>query len=189
MNRVDAVLIHAMVSVTLLVPFLFHFVVVYFLRPSAKIVSVVVSVPGRIGRAFSTSSKSSTSLGLTLVSPCIAGRDGAAGSGSYSFSGNLIVIRPAMSAVNDAMMANPPPHHILALVGSLPSAEEARKISVSIAKTLPEINNQPHPRNKTISKYAHDAIRSASTPAKILMFAMMANVLAAFIGPSKNSFF
>ena len=38
--------IYSIISVTVLDPFLFHFVVTYFVRPSAMISDVVVSLPG-----------------------------------------------------------------------------------------------------------------------------------------------
>lgn len=180
---------YAKVSVTVVVPSLFHFVVVYFRRPSSKIISVVVSVPGRIGRAVSPTSGSSKSFCRIFVSPCNCGRDGTPSSGSYSLLGNWMVKRPATNAANDAVMANPAPHHMLALNGSSLRTGDARKTRVSIEKTLPQMNNQPHPRSKRISKYAQDAMRSASTPAPIHIFAITANPLADFMGPSKKSFF
>jgi hypothetical protein len=143
---------YAIASVIVFEPSLFHFVVVYLRRPSGKIVSTVVSVPGRIGRACSISSGVELSVVCRFASPDRVGRGGDDSSGSCSLGGSRNVRSPASNATNDAAIANAAPHQKLPLSGSSLTALDAKNTNVSISKKLPTINNQPQLRSKTISK-------------------------------------
>lgn len=130
-------------SDTVDVPSLFHLVVVYFLRPSGRMVSVVVSVPGRMARGCS----------LTVVD---AGLDGLSpddccnSASSCSLGGSRIVTRPAINETIEAARARADPHQNDPLKGAADTSD-ANTIKVNISKALPTIKSQPHLRKRKIS--------------------------------------
>lgn len=124
--------IYSITSVTVLDPFLFHFVVTYFVRPSAMISDVVVSLPGGSVRSFGCSCFGARSTLVAGRSSCL---------GLSALSGRRRVINPATNAQIEATTTRVVPHQREALNSEAKS--EAHMRNIMAIPMDPNTNSHP----------------------------------------------